>query len=357
MRRLVPLAALTLTLSFVLMACEPDSPPQLHDIVVTGVLDERLTYAYGEPRTFVIEGTEVELGAADPGAPRDDFSIAGALSIDGARVLRSPVEPPSAPVAVRRIPLTTDVTLRTFEETRATLYFDGAAWFVLGQDDPAGIETRVTPRPRTQRLRGLGELTVAEADVVASYLERLDEPLVVSVATEPPRRSIDGLAEYRATAIHVQQGLETDAAAFRPAPRTVQWEVVARGSQALGVERPSYRLLRNEAELRSTWNQAHGAALNVPPLPAVDLSRETLLAVFMGTRPTGGYSVDVREVTLEGGDLFVDLVLVEPGAGAVSTQALTSPWAIVRVLRGGVSAAWFRDPRDGRLYAVARRSD
>jgi hypothetical protein len=362
MRRLVPLAAL-IALPILLMACEPDAPPQLHDITVTGVLDQRLTYVYGEPRTFVLEGTEVALERPDPDAEPaapDPFAIAGALRIDGAPSLRADVEPPAAaPVDARRIPLTTDVQLRTTEETRAILYFDGSTWFLLGQDDPARLDTRVTPRPRGQRLRGLGQLTVAEADVVAAYLESLDEPLVVSVASEAttPRRSIDGLAEYRATAIHVQRGLDTDPAAFRAAPRTVQWEVLARGNQAVGVDRPTYRLVRSTDELLTIWNQAYGASLNVPPLPRVDLSRETILAVFMGTRPTGGYAIDVRQATLEGGDLFIDLVLVEPAADAITTQALTSPWAIIRVLRGGVSAAWFRDPRDGRLYAVARRTD
>jgi hypothetical protein len=360
MRRHVPLAALAAALPLLLMACEADSPPQLHDITVTGVLDERLTYLYGEPRVFAIEGTEFTLAAADPDAPPDPLAVGAALRVDGQPVLRAAAEPPDRPpVVARRIPLTTDVQLRTLDETSAILYYDGAAWFVLGQDDPAGLDTRVTPRPRSQRLRGLGQLTVAEADVLAAYLEAQDAPMVVTIAAEAntPRRSIDGLAEYRATALHVQLGLETDAAAFRPAPRTVQWEVLARGNQAVGVDRPSYRLLRNASELLTVWNQAYGASLNVPPLPRVDFARETILAVFMGTRPTGGYAIDVRDVTLEGADLFVDLVLVEPAADAVTTQALTSPWAVVRVLRGGVSAAWFRDPTDGRLYAVARRTD
>jgi hypothetical protein len=358
MRRLACLAALSLVV--VLTACQPDTPPQLHDIVVTGVLNERLTYLYGEPRTFTIEGRTIELTAPEPGTPRAPLEVPAALRVDGEPFLRAPVEPPATPpIEARRIPLTTDVQLRTREETAAVLYYDGAAWFMLGQDDPAGLDTRVTPRPRSQRLRTLGGLTVAEADALADELQALGEPLVVALlaTSAVPRRSIDGLAEYRATAMYVQRGLDVDATAFRPAPRTVQWEVVARGTQAIGFERPSFRLIRDASELLTVWNQAHGASLNVPQVPGIDFARETVLAVFMGTRPTGGHAIDVREVTIEGGDLYVDLRFVEPGPDAVTTQALTSPWAIIRVLRGGVSAAWFRDPTDGRLYAVARRSD
>jgi len=357
MRRLVPfgcLAALAL-----LAACDPDAAPQLHDVTITGVVDARLTYVYGEPRSFTLDGETVTLAAADPDALRVPLSVTGSLRIDGEPFLRAPVDPVPAPVDVRRIPLTTDVQVRTIASTRALLYYDGNAWFILGEDDQAGLDLRVTPRPRSGRLRGLGELTLMEADTIATYLESLGEPLVVSVlgGADVPRRSVDGLAEYRASALHVQTGLATDAGAFRPAPRTVQWEAVASGQQAVNVQRPTFRLVRSEGELRSLWNQLHGSQLTVPPLPSVDLARETVLVVMMGQRPTGGYAVDVRGVSLEGTDLFVDVRLTEPATGAVTTSALTSPWTVVRVLRGGVSAAWFRDPDDGRLFAVARRDD
>lgn len=357
MRRLVPvgfLAVLTL-----LVACEPDAAPQLHDVTVTGVLDARISYVYGTPRSFTIEGSEVELAQRDPAAPRPPLAVTGSLAVDGEPFQRVAVDTIEPPVDVRRIPLTTDLQVRTLAATRAVLYFDGAAWFTLGEDDQSGLDLRVTPRPRSARLRGLGELTLNEADALAGYLEALGEPLVVSVLADGdvPRRAVDGLAEYRASALHVQTGLATDTAAFRPAPRTVQWESVARGQQAVNVTRPTFRLVPSEAAFRSIWNQLHGAQLDVPPLPSVDFGRETLLVAMMGQRPTGGYAVEVQGVSIEGTDLFVDVRFVEPESGAVTTSALTSPWAVVRVLRGGVSAAWFRDPSDGSLFAVARRGD
>ena len=357
MRRLVPLAALAVLA--LLVACEPDAAPQLHDVTITGVLDQRLSYLYGEPRSFVLEGETVVLEAVDAGALRVPLAVTGALLVDGERFLRTDVTPPPAPVDVRRIPLTTDVQVKTEAATRAILYFDGNAWFVLGEDDQAGLDQRVTPRPRNARLRGLGELTLAEADAVATYLEGLDEPLVVAVlqGDDVPRRAVDGLAEYRATALHVQTGVSTDASAFQPAPRTLQWEVLSSGQQAVNITRPTYRLVRDEAELRSLWNQLHGTQLRVPPLPSVDFRRETVLVAMMGQRPSGGYGVEVRDVTLEGGDLFVDVRMIEPEAGAVTTTALTSPWSMIRVMRGGIAAAWFRDPGSGQLLAVARSND
>jgi hypothetical protein len=353
-------ATVLAVLGLVLSACEADPAPELHELTLTGALERRVTWLYGEPRSFPIDGTERALTAAPGGPTAEPWFVPAALWIDGEPALvETDVAPLEDPVTVRRIPLTTDLQLRTARETRAVLYYDGSAWLTLGEFDPAGLDVRVTPRPRFGGLRGMGELTNAEADALARVLEGLGQPLVVTVAAGPdvPRRAIDGVAEARATAVHVVAGVPLDLGAFRPAPRDVPFEVVARGQQAVGVPAPSYQLLRTQSELSTAWNQMHGAGLQVPPLPGVDLERETLLAVFLGPKPTGGHGAEVRGVTLEGGDLFVDLVETAPGPGTITTQALTSPWLLVRVPRGGISAVWFRDPTDGSLRAVARRSD
>jgi len=348
------------TLGLVLSACEVDPAPELHELTVSGALERRVTWLYGEPRTFTIEGVERALTAPPDDPSVDPWYLPTALWIDGAPAwVESEIAPVADPVEVRRIPLTTDLQMRTSRETRAVLYFDGSAWLTLGEFDPAGLDVRVTPRPRFGALRGLGELTNAEADALTRELERLGQPVVVAVLSgdEVPRRAVDGVAEARASAVHVVAGVPTDVGTFRPAPRDVPFEVVARGQQAVGVTTPSYQLLRTPAELATAWNQAHGAALQPPPQPGADLERETLLAIFLGPKSTGGYAAEVRGVTLEGADLFVDLAVTEPAAGSIVTQARTSPWLLLRVPRGGISAVWFRDPGDGRLIAVARRSD
>ncbi len=342
-----------------LAACATDPAPDLHDLTVTGALDERITWLYGTPRAFTLDGVERTLDVPGEAPTLDRWAVPEALWIDGAATLRADATPVEAPADVRRIPLTTDLQLRTTRATLALLYYDGSSWLELGVFDPAGLDVRVTPRPRIGGLRGLGELTVTEADALRRVLEDLNEPLVVAFldGEDVPRRAVDGTGEQRATAVHVTVGLATDEAAFRPSPRDVPFEVVARGAQAVGVDRAAYRLLRTREELTQAWNQAHGSSLSVPPVPSADLARETLVAIFLGAKPTGGYGLDVEAASLEGGDLYVDVRATSPAAGAITTQALTSPWLLLRIPRGDVSAVWFRDAEDGRLLSVARRSD
>lgn len=347
-----------LTLAMVLSACESDPAPQLHDLYVSGVLDQQISWFYGEPRVFDLGGASLTLTDAPEGLSARPWTVVQALWVDGEPAIVAPwADGPAAPVEVNRIPLTTDLRVRTMLDTSAIVYYDGSAWLSLGEFDPAGLDHRVSPRPRLNRLRGLGELTAAEADLLAARLEQLAEPLVVSFLTggDVPRRSSDGLSELRSTAVHVSQGLSTDLDAFEPPPRDVPYEVVASGQQAIGVRNASYLLLRDREEFSRAWAQAHASQLTPPAPPVVDPSRETLVAVFMGERPSGGYAVSVRGVAIEQGDLVVELSFSSPAPGSMTTMALTSPWLILRVPRSGVPAVWFRDADTGRLMAVARR--
>jgi hypothetical protein len=220
------------------------------------------------------------------------------------------------PVEVRRIPLTTDLQLRTVRETRAVLYFDGSAWLTLGEFDPAGLDVRVTPRPRFGALSGPGRAHERRGGRPgrACWRDRANRWSWPSwPAPEVPRRAVDGVAEARATAMHVTAGVPLDLGAFRPAPRDVPFEVVARGQQAVGVTGPLVPPAAHPGRAGDRLEPGARGRLQPPPLPGADLERETLLAVFLGPKPTGGYGADVRGVTLEGGDLFVDLVRSRPG--------------------------------------------
>jgi len=353
MRFALPLLAVLLLLA----GCVPESAPKLHDVYVYGTLDARLSYLYGSPGTFLFDGSEVTLSEGSLAAP---YAVDGALLIDDKPYVRrsvAPLDPPA--VRVSRIPLTTDLQLAVERDVGPVVYFDGQGYFALAEAGVAGTSKRVVPRPRLNRLRGLGLLSDREADALADALERDGSAFAVAVLPRDalPAHNMDGLGEYLATGVYVQSTLATDESAFAPAPQQLPWEVLAQGQQAVGFDQPHYALVSDEAALINLWNQAHGSQLTLPPVPNVDFGRETVLALFAGQKPSGGYGVDVRRVSVDNGELYVDLSVSRPAQGAVTTQALTSPWVMIRVLRGGFGVAWLRDPQDGSLLGVARRAE
>ncbi|HZJ08297.1 MAG TPA: protease complex subunit PrcB family protein, partial [Trueperaceae bacterium] len=284
------------------------------------------------------------------------YAVDPSLLVDGKPYLSAPTEGlTAAPVTVSRIPQTTDLQLSVSAEVGEIVYYDGSGYLRLVADGAAGVQRRVVPKPRFNRLRGIGQLTNAEADALADALEQGGPFVIAALAQESlPVRSVDGLSEHLRTGVYVQAEIGTDESAFRPAPSQLTWEVLARGNQATGVSERRYELITNQAKLTSIWARAHATQLQPPTTPRADFQRETLVAIFMGEQPSGGYGVEVARVTEERGELYLDVRFTEPAAGAITSQALTSPWTIVRILRGGYQVAWIRNADDGSLAGAAR---
>jgi hypothetical protein len=356
--RVVRLCVVVLGVVALLTGCAPGAERTAHDLHVYGTLNQRITYFYGGPGPLSYQGANVELIDAriDDDRRGGDLAVTDSLLVDGQQLLRAPTPPlTSAPTTVSRIPQTTDMQLALAQVVGEVVYFDGTSYLSLTQGGEAGVVQRVVPRPRFNRLRGIGMLTNPEADALADFLEKGGQFVLTELPTDMlPVRSIDGLAEHLTTGVYVQTEITTAQDAFRPAPQQLAWETIASGTQATGVQGARYQLITNQDQLIGMWSQVHATQLQQPPLPRVDFQRETLVAIFLGQRSSGGYGVTVRRVSVEGNDLYLDSEFREPAAGAITTQALTSPWTLVRVLRGGFEVAWVRDVADGTLRGAAR---
>jgi hypothetical protein len=109
-------------------------------------------------------------------------------------------------------------------------------------------------------------------------------------------------------------------AAFQPT-----FSTVAEG-QASGIEEPREVVVQTAAEWKTLWQQ-HTQGQK---MPAVDFAKSTVAAIFLGTRNTGGHKVLVTAVDRSGSDVVVAWHEEQPGGGMMVTQALTSPFLIVR---------------------------
>jgi len=116
------------------------------------------------------------------------------------------------------------------------------------------------------------------------------------------------------------------------APRTV-----AKGDQS-NVDDAKQVLVRTEAEWTKLWNQ-HSPDR---PRPAVDFSKEMVVAVFMGSRPNAGFSTTITEATVANGALLVRYKETAPASVAVSAQILTFPYHVVAISKAPVSDGKFQ---------------
>ncbi len=115
------------------------------------------------------------------------------------------------------------------------------------------------------------------------------------------------------------------------APRTIE-----KGDQS-SIEDAKQVLVRSDAELRELWRQ-HAPDRAVP---AVDFSREMVVAVFMGSRPNAGFSTAIVSATAANGALVVRYSETKPAPGAVAAQILTFPYHIVAIPKADVNQVKF----------------
>ncbi|WP_019585283.1 protease complex subunit PrcB family protein [Deinococcus apachensis] len=104
---------------------------------------------------------------------------------------------------------------------------------------------------------------------------------------------------------------------------------LASGTNA-NVATAAVQVATSQAALNALYTLAYGRQTGTPAVPTLR-SGETVVGVFLGQRPTGGYGVRATGASVQGDTLTLTVEVRTPGPGAITTQALTSPWTLVRV--------------------------
>jgi protease stability complex PrcB-like protein len=110
------------------------------------------------------------------------------------------------------------------------------------------------------------------------------------------------------------------------AANPVAFTPLERGQQS-NIESAREVVVRTAAEWTALWKQH---ALD-RPRPAVDFTRSMVVGVFLGSRPTGGHSVEITRIDREGTDLVVTYRERRPAASDIVTQVITMPYDLVTI--------------------------
>lgn len=102
-------------------------------------------------------------------------------------------------------------------------------------------------------------------------------------------------------------------------------------SQNSGLITPSRQVIRSADAWATLWAGHVSPRLPPPALPAVDFSREEVIAVFAGSQPNGCHAVEIQEVSDGGLERRVIVRASTPPAGAICTQQVVNPAHLIRL--------------------------
>ncbi len=103
---------------------------------------------------------------------------------------------------------------------------------------------------------------------------------------------------------------------------------IAKGTDS-AVESPRQVTARTQAEWTALWRE-HARER---PLPDVDFTRDMVVGVFLGTRPTAGFGVEIVGTRQDHGSLVVEYRETRPGRDRMTAQIITAPYHLVAIPR------------------------
>jgi len=106
-----------------------------------------------------------------------------------------------------------------------------------------------------------------------------------------------------------------------------------------GIKEARQEVIKDKAAWEKLWTE-HAKT----PVPEVDFAKEMVIVATLGTKRTGGYSVEIVSAEPAGKKLRVTVKQASPPPGALAIQALTAPFHFVAVPRSDLEVE-FLEPK------------
>lgn len=90
-------------------------------------------------------------------------------------------------------------------------------------------------------------------------------------------------------------------------------------------------VIRNADEFDTLWKNLFQNRKPIPDYPSINFSKKMLLFTMRKTKPNGGYTTQISKVVKTNNALAVKIDNTNPGDNCGVTQALTTPYQIVKI--------------------------
>ncbi len=132
----------------------------------------------------------------------------------------------------------------------------------------------------------------------------------------------------------------------------VDYRVLVSGAYAASSSpAPQVVVATDAAAYERIWNVLIGSGAP----PKVDFKKESAIFLLDRQRRSGGYSLDPRHAVMENGTATVAVFEHAPAAGAVTTQALTTPFVVVAVRAPRIVGARWTVESTGAVVAESAK--
>lgn len=110
----------------------------------------------------------------------------------------------------------------------------------------------------------------------------------------------------------------------------VPFEVIHSGTYC-SVSAKKEVVITNNDDYQKLMGEVYANLDQMPRIPDVDFTKNDVVAVFMGTKNTGGYAINFDKVIKRTDAVTCAVFESSPGKNCSVTEALTQPYEIVKI--------------------------
>lgn len=103
---------------------------------------------------------------------------------------------------------------------------------------------------------------------------------------------------------------------------TVSFEILEQSSHGGRKERSNV-IITSQDDLQALYTE-----LKLGTAPKVNFDSNNVVALFLGQKPSGGFTIGVKSVTVEGNVATVKVNITKPEPGQMTTTVITTPYSI-----------------------------
>ncbi|MEO0299884.1 MAG: protease complex subunit PrcB family protein [candidate division WOR-3 bacterium] len=96
-----------------------------------------------------------------------------------------------------------------------------------------------------------------------------------------------------------------------------------------GIKEKKEIVIKNKKEFLEMWKNHTKILLPLPEPPEIDFDKYMLICTFMGEKPTGGFSIEIKKIVENDREISVYVKEISPGKNCIVTMAFTQPYHIV----------------------------
>jgi len=89
-------------------------------------------------------------------------------------------------------------------------------------------------------------------------------------------------------------------------------------------------VINDQESFEVFWKELHANQNPLPEIPDIDFSEFTIIAALMGIKSTGGFAIEISQISRAENVAGVKITEVEPGSNRVVTQVITAPYHVVK---------------------------